>query len=450
MKYLLLFTIAALSLALAPAGRRDSPPADSAPFEISYDGLERIELPAQPAPPRVLRAEATPVIFADAPDWSNTLRRQIGGVVAADINDDGRIDLVAGCYNSASFPPYDDWHNMIYLNAGSELEAAPSWISTDQVSTGEVKVAKIDGDAYPDIFAANGGAAMAPSRIYFGSAAGPSTAPGWTEGGVATWTNYAQPFDFDHDGDMDVVTANQGNSQLSPFRPMRLFRNTGGTLETVPSWTSAETSIQNFLSWGDINGDGWEDLAVSKWVNFESAVYLGVDDAGTRSLEATPSWTTGNDDNDKGIAFADVDAAFGPDLALGHNPTQVFFHDGSTLAIPPAFNATGPFFGHSDLKWGDVDGDGDPDLAEVHFGNGVANLYLNQGGVLTPSPIWSYDSPSVATALDFGDINGDGRLDLIIGYAGDPSIVVFYNQANEIFQDGFETGDTSGWSSVTR
>jgi hypothetical protein len=447
------FLLAGLLLPAAPLASQVSAeaPAEGSPFEVSYDGLERVELKAQPALASTFRPEGAPVIYGATPDWFNDLRRQVGGVVAADMNGDGRTDLVVGCYNSSSFPPYDDWHNLIYFNTGNELEASPSWVSSDEVSTGEVKVADFNGDTLPDVFAANGGTAMAPSRIYYntGTPSGPSTTSGWSEAGGATWTNYAAPFDFDHDGDVDVATANQGNSQNDPFRQMRLFLNNAGSLAVTPAWVSDETSIQNFLSWGDMNGDTWEDLAVSKWVNFESAVYLGVDDMGTRTLEGSPSWTTGDTDSDKGIGFADVDGVNGPDLALGHDPTQVFFNDGATLIIPPGFSANGTFFGHSDLKWGDVDGDGDPDLAEIHFSNGVANLYLNEGGTLNPTPVWSYDSSAVGTALDFGDIDGDGHLDIILAYAGDVSLAVFYNLASdEIFTDGFESGSTSAWSVV--
>jgi hypothetical protein len=415
--------LALVANAPSPALGQEIPSEENPRFETSYDSLVIVELGKNSdllSEPRLPEGGAT--LFASTPDWSNTLRRQVGGVVAADMNGDDQVDLVVGCYNSSAFPPYDDWHNMIYYNTGSELEAAPSWISNDEVSTGEVKMADFNNDTFPDVFAANGGRAMAPSRIYFGSATGPSTTASWSEAGGSTWTNYAQPFDFDHDGDIDLATANQGNSQFDPTRPMRLFLNDAGTLATVPAWSSDESSLQNFLSWGDLNGDGWEDLAVSKWINYESAVYLSVDDpGGTRTLEGSPSWTTGEDGDDKGIGFADIDGMNGPDLALGHDPTQAFLHDGTTLAKPAAFTATGTFFGHSDLKWGDVDGDGDPDLAEIHFANGTANLYLNEGGVLNSTPVWSYDSSAVGTALDFGDINGDGALDLILAYAGDPA-----------------------------
>jgi hypothetical protein len=426
-----------------PALAADAPPDER--IEVSEDGLVTVELPT--AAEEVVTAaapEGVALPYGTTPDWGNTLRRQVGGLVVADMNGDNLPDVVVACYNSQSFPPYEDWHNMIYYNTGTELEADPSWISADEVSTGDIKVALINGDAFPDIFAANGGFAMAPSVIYFGTAGGPSTTPGWSESGGSTWTNYALPFDLDHDGDIDVATANQGNSPQDPYRPMRLFLNDEGTLATVPAWQSAEMSISNFLSFGDLDGDDWEDLAVSKWANFESGVYKNV--MGT--LQTTPVWTTGDTDTDRGVAWADVDGDEDPDLALGHDPTLLYTNQAGTPTA--TWSASGTFFGHQDMAWADVDGDGDDDLAEVHFSNGVVNIYRNDDGTLTTSPWWSFDSPAVGTALAFGDINGDSALDLVVGNAGDVSVMVFYNQLGpvEIFTDGFESGDTSAWSNT--
>jgi hypothetical protein len=151
--------------------------------------------------------------------------------------------------------------------------------------------------------------------------------------------------------DVDVVTANQGNSSQDPYRPMYMYVNSGGVLENNPSWQSAETSIRNFLDLGDLDGDGWQDLA------------------------------------------------------LGHDPTLLYTNDGVVLSATWSSAAT--YFGHSDLRWCDVDGDGDPDLAEVHFSNGQTHIYLNRDGALDAAPSWSYDSSSVGTAVAFGDINGD-------------------------------------------
>lgn len=433
----------ALARLLLPAALALPIAAHADRIEVSADGLERVTLStvdsesAEPAS----GPGASLAPFGTAPDWSNALRLQVGGLDTGDLDGDGDIDIAVGCYTSQSFPPYPDWHDYIYFNVGGALEATPSWTSSDQVSTGEVKIGFLDEDAYPDVFAANGGFAMSPSVIYFGTAAGPATTPGWTASDVS-WTNHAVLFDFDHDGDTDVFTANQGNDPSDPYRPMYGYVNhadTGGTLETAPSWQSAETSIQNFLSFGDLDGDGWEDLAVSKWSGFESGVYLN--SAG--SLAATPSWTTGSTTTDKGVGWADVDGDDDPDLALGHDPTLLYTNTAGVLA--GTWSATGTYFGHSDLKWADVELDGYPDLAEIHFANGVVRLYRNLGGSLETVPSWSYDSAGAGTALAFGDITGNGFPDLVVGNSGDVSVMVFYNRIG-VFADAFERGSTDAWS----
>lgn len=427
----ILFFVVAMVVAGFPTGAVER-------VEISEDGFEKTEFRVGEAPSAWRRGADVP--YALTADWSNALRVQVGGLAVVDVNGDDAEDVVVGCYHSNSYPPYDDWENLIYLNTGTELEATPSWVSADERSTGDIQVALINDDLHPDVFAANGGSEMAPSVIYFGSASGPSTTPTWFASDVS-WTNYAKPFDFDHDGDVDVVTANQGNSQYDPHRPMVLYLNDAGTLGTSPFWQSDETSIQNFLSWGDYDGDGWEDLAVSKWVNFESGVYrnnMGI-------LDTVPIWTTADSDSDKGVAWADVDGDLDLDLALGHDPTQLWTNTSGAMAV--SWTSAATYHGHSDLRWEDVDLDGDPDLAEVHFSDGKAHIYLNRDGVLDSVPSWTFDSPHVGTAIAFGDINGDGLPDLVVGNSGDTSIWVFYNTGvPPVFVDGFESGDTTYWS----
>ncbi len=395
--------------------------AQSTSVEVSEDGRTTVKLQPSPADNHGwARGDTAP--FGLSPDWQNTLRRQVGALQIADLNNDGLNDLVVGCYISQSYPPYEDWENLIYYNVGGTLEAEPSWVSTDEVSTGDIQVGDIDGDTYPDVFSANGGTSLAPSVIYFGGPDGPSPTPGWhSQTPQATWTNYATLFDLDHDGDLDVVTANQGISP-EPFRPMYLFRNEDGALDASPSWQSAESSIQNFLAFADYDHDGWEELAVSKWDNsFRSGIY----ENSAGSLSANAAWTTGFSDVDMGVAWADVDDNGWTDLMLGHDPTLLFSNDAGVLT--QSWSSAAAYFGHSDLRFCDVDGDGDPDFAEVHFSNGQAHLYMNNAGVLDAAPTWTYDSAAVGTAIAFGDIDGDTLADMAIGYSGQPSVLVFYN-----------------------
>ena len=396
------------------------------PIEVSDDGRETVVVRQSPTDGTVIVRRAG-VPYGTAPDWQNSLRRQVGGLQAEDLNGDGWVDVVVGCYISDSYPPYTDWENLIYYNTGGSLEADPSWVSTDEVSTGDIQVADINRDGRLDIFAANGGYGMSPSVIYWGSLTGPSTTPGWSsaEPGLA-WNNYALPYDVNHDGYLDVVTANQGNSPSDPYRPMYVFFNSLGTLSTAPGWQSAEWSIQNFLAFGDYDGDGFEDLAVSKWSGFESGIYQ----ASKTGLATTPVWTTGDTDTDKGVAWADVDGNDWPDLALGHDPTTLYTNSAGTLTA--TWTSSANFFGHAELRFHDVDRDGDQDLAEAHFSDGKVHIYLNNSGTLDSAPTWTYDSPTVGTAIAFGDIDGDCWPDLVVGNSGDPCVKVFYAQPPDL------------------
>jgi len=390
-------------------------------IEVSADGRLTVELEAEPTDGTVTtRGSAVP--FGAAPDWSFNDRRQVGGLRVADMNDDGLPDLVGGCYNSNSFPPYDDWRNFILFNTGTELEATPSWFSTDEVSTGNIDVGLINDDDHPDIFAANGSPYPA-SVIYFGGASGPSSSPGWSSNEPAgAWNNYAKIFDINHDGYNDVVTANQGASEFDPDRPIFAFMNDNGTLETTPSWQSAIVSKQNYIDFADYDGDGWEDMAISKWSGIETAIYRNIN--GT--LETSPSWTVGNTATDKGVAWSDIDGNGEPDLVVGHEPTQLWTNVGGVLTNTWTNNA--PFYSHNEMLMADIDGDGDEELIETHFADGRTHVYLNNNGTLDQTPTWTYDSSNVGTGLAVGDINGDGLVDLVIGYSGEPCVVVFYNQ----------------------
>lgn len=394
--------------------------------EVSADGHLHVTITDRDANKSQTLATGMGDPFGEEPDWTNAndeveSRLQVGGVRLADISNNGWLDIVAGCYQSQSFPPYEDWRNRVYFNDGGELEATASWISDDAVSTGDVQVGDFNNNGFIDVLAANGGFGMAPSVIYFNGPDGLSTSPGWTsnEPGNA-WNNSALPIDLNNNGMIDLVTANQGNSEFDPYRPMFAFANPG-VLENTPSWQSAETSIQGTLAAADVNLNGFRDVAVSKWVNFETAVYLN----SNGTLQTTPAWTNGLTTSDRGVALSDVTGDGYPDLAVGENPTKLYENQQGD-SFSHTWSAEGTFFGQRELHFADVTRNGSDDLAEIHFSSRRVNIYGGGNGTLTTEPVWTWQGPGVGTTLAIGDLNGNGNLDLVVGNSGDPSVFVFF------------------------
>jgi hypothetical protein len=364
------------------------------------------------------------------PNWTLNLRRQVGAVRIADMDGDGRNDLVIGCYTSNSFPPYTDWRDMIVYNTPTGLEAAPTWISTDQTHTGDIQVGDINLDGKMDLVAISGGGGFAPPRIYYGGTGprgGPATTATWfATPPTAGWATSGELFDADGDGDLDLITTNQGVSP-NAFRPMYFWRNLqvqGGGMPTSPVWSSTESSIQNTVATADMDLDGLPEIGVAKWVNFKSGLYEN--NAGTPT--PAPTWEATTTSGDRGAAWADVDGNGYPDLMIGGASTtiQSRLYSNTAGVLTQTWSASLAFVGQQEIAFADVNRDGRPDYAEVHFSNGQTHIFINENGVLHTTPDWTFDAPEVGNALAFGDLNGDNRPDLAVGYSGDISVRVFY------------------------
>ncbi len=268
--------------------------------------------------------------------------------------------------------------------------------------------------------------------------------------------------DVDNDGDLDLAVGNKG-------APNRVILNQDGVLSSSSEddWVAAKAYNTTSLAWGDVDSDGDLDLVVGNEPEFEGNArpydctggqeQLYRNDKG--KLAKDPIWSSTLCDATSGVALGDMNDDGKPDLAVSNYrafkqcPTLkdctfaknlVYLNDGRVFNTEPDWvsNQPGDFY---DPAWGDVEGDGDLDLA-VASGKGIY-LYLNDAGKLRTSPDQILALELDLRKLEWGNLNGKpsagcGKPGLDLVAAGPSGTVAFTNNCGK-FADKPTWSDTA-------
>ena len=385
--------------------------------------------------------------------WQENLTGVDSSSIAwGDVDNDGDLDLALTGLDSDS-----NYFAKIYINNGTSLIENSTWqkdltgVYVSSIAWGDVNN---DGNLDLALFGYNDSNRIA--KIYINNGTSLIENPTWQENLTAVDYSSITLGDVDNDGDLDLA--------LTGFDPdssylAKIYINTGTSLIENSAWQENLTGVtMSSIAWGDIDGDGDLDLALTGFdeMFLFSKIYINT---GT-SLVESPTWQ----ENlavvyQSSIAWGDVDGDGDLDLVLtgNNNPNKtakIYINNGTSLIENQTWqeDLTGVAMGS--IAWGDVDNDGDLDLAltgEAFDGDDYyysAKIYINNGTSLIEDYAWQGNLTEVyISSIAWGDVDSDGDLDLALtGYNGSNKIAKIY--INEIITPNtVPTPPTRGFSS---
>ena len=259
--------------------------------------------------------------------------------------------------------------------------------------------ADVNGDRIPDLICvSNGGVGIS---VFLGQKKGGFAYAGFwpaTRNGTDTISALAVG-DFNGDGKPDIVAGiDPGDGSAFGETPTVsvLFGTGTGSFPTFRQADNLFSNVPSSLAVGDFNGNGKPDIVA-------------------------------------GFAVAGLFIS-GPSLPL----VSVALNTGGQFTSSQDYNVTVPgglsSFALSEVAVGDFNGDGKPDIAATSYSNGSVSVFLNKGdGTGTFGAEQVFAVGGSAEALAVGDVNGDGKLDIVTANGDSNSVSVLLGKGDGTF-----------------
>lgn len=337
-------------------------------------------------------------------------------LVITDYNGDGKLDILNATGDARAFGPSVDTGFVDFL-IGNGDGTFQGTVVTPAGTTRQypfLAVADFTGDGIPDAVVNGGsqGALLLPGTKTgaFTAAAAVSTGATAPAGAVAA--------DFNGDGKPDLAVTDFNSSSVA------VLLNAGSGFNT-PSTFSSGGQGPTGIATADFNGDGKLDVAVANVISATTAIFSGGGD-GTFQLAATyPTGVPSSDAVAAGqVVATDLNGDGKPDLIV-LNPASGSATNGALYVL--LNNRTGGFSSPVTYTpsafpiWvsaGDINGDGKPDLVvavqDTQFDFHLAILLNNGSGGFGPATLINTEFGPSSIAIH--DFNGDGKADLVVAH----------------------------------
>jgi len=325
-------------------------------------------------------------------------------VILGDCDNDADLDMVVA----------GDTSVLIMRNNGNGTFASPTSYTVPGGARSPVLV-RLDDDALPDVAVVC--SLFSRLSILRNTGGGSfAAAVSYLIGSAPRWIDTA---DVDGDGDLDIAAV------LDDGGAVELRRNNGpGDFSTLRYSESVQTNPRGIVA-ADLDDDGALDLAVAN-LNSNTVSVL----RSNRDGSFAPAMNFPANSGPSRITTADLDLDGKLDVIVPNGPagsanTISILKNlgGGVLAAPVSYAV---FTSLTDVKAGDLNGDGLPDLIVASGGTGDLYVLLQQPGGSFAAAV-AFPSGTNTDSLFVGDLDGDSDLDVVAARTQTNAIAVYRN-----------------------
>ncbi len=282
-----------------------------------------------------------------------------------------------------------------------------------------VAIGDLDGDQVPDLAVASDGEDEG-AYVLLGIGDGTFAAAVHYPAGVSPSSVAIGDLDGDQVPDLAVGNWDGGNVSV-------LLGVGDGTFAAAVNYTAG--TQPRSVAIGDLDGDQAPDLVVASWGSDNLSVLLGVGDG---TFAGAVGYPAGG--GPASVAIGDLNGDQVPDLAAANSGPPPAYDESVSVLLGAGDGtfADAVYYAAGDEPWsvaiGDLDDDQVPDLAVANAGypnSGSVSVLLGVGDGTFADAV-HYAAGDVPRSVAIGDLDGDGRCDLVTAnqYSGDVSVLL--------------------------